>query len=154
MSKHRDLPDRKRQDCAFYTSAHCSHKDAPHPGHSWCIGTAYCAEPITPRPPETMKVYASCKGDPSVGIAPDQAELIMPARFVPSPSNDTHWQESRRWLRTQLRELFNALFDEEATISFQDECPECGHLQADCTCICINCSQPIAQCKCGHRETP
>ena len=84
---------------------------------------------------QTMQVHLSCEGDASVGIASDNATLVLERRLVPGPySKERDWQADRAWLRNELEILFAELFGEPAHAVFEDECSNCEQLATECKC--------------------
>ena len=103
------------------------------------------------------KIYASCRGDPSVGIQPGEGIMAIESKYL--DLNEGYNKENRNWLRAKLAEIWSELFDEPAGIHFDDECPDCLELKQECTCRCWNCGQLArkhdnAKCLGGQFELP
>ena len=70
-----------------------------------------------------MKAYIQGTGDSSVGIGAGSAELDFGDGYEPDA-------QERQFIREQLNEMFQVLWDEAGRcirVQFEDECWECGH---------------------------
>lgn len=78
------------------------------------------------------KIYASCRGDMSVGIPPGEGIMAIESKYL--DPNKGYIKDNRDWLRAKLVDIWSELFDEPAGIHFDDECPNCLELRKECKC--------------------
>ena len=71
------------------------------------------------------KVFIETQGDMSVGIP----SITITVSGLPHPVDD----ENRRLDKLTLRDCFEELLDDYVRVRFEDECPDCEHLEYDGT---------------------
>ena len=66
-----------------------------------------------------MKANIYFAGEPSVGIFSYSYDVEI-------PDLTEYDNETRKWLRDQLQALYTELEDHDCTVTFDDECFDCG----------------------------
>lgn len=76
----------------------------------------------------TVKVYITVHGDPSVDI-PSLTDTIEIKWDLDEIKDD------RNRIRDILQRAWSEMYDDRASVSFDDECPDCGRTIINCICL-------------------